>query len=104
MDKKLVLTSLRNVVLAGAYIFGISQFMFYGENLFKGVEHTSLMPFMLLLIFVLSVAVVGGLVFGQAVWLFLGNRKLESVKSAIYSVGWLFILTILVVAGLIIFR
>lgn len=104
MNQKLALTTLRNVILAGAYIFGVSQFLFHGENLFKGVEHTSLMPFMMLLIFVTSAAIVGGLVFGQAVWLFLGNKKTDSVKSAAYSVGWLFLLTILVVAGLIIFK
>ncbi len=104
MDKLLILTSLRNVGAAGVYIFGISQFLYYGERLFDNKSYENLMPFLMLLLLSLSAAVVGSLVFGPTVLLFLENKKTESIKSAMYSVLWLFVLTVSVVAGLLIVK
>ncbi|NIM46902.1 MAG: hypothetical protein GTN40_01955 [Candidatus Aenigmarchaeota archaeon] len=47
-----------------------------------------------LLLFTLSAAVVGGLVLGKPIYLFLSGQKKESLKTALYTVGWLFIITI----------
>lgn len=98
MSKPLALTTLRNVALAGIYIFGISQFLFYGERIFPDGRYENLIPFMLLLLLSLSAAVVGSLIFGQSVMLFLENKKSESILSAIYSVGWLFGISLVAVA------
>src|SRR4051812_45018195 len=104
MNTKLMVTSFRNVLLAGAYIFGVSQFLFYADRIFAGVGNTHLAPFAFLLLFTLSAAVVGSLVFGQAVVLFFDNKRLESVKSVVYSVGWLFLITVIVITTLIIIK
>ena len=97
----LLLTTLRSIAAAGLYIFAISQLMFYGEHFFnKSIE--SLMPFMMLLLFTLSAAAVGSLVFGQAVMFFLGNNKAEGIKSAGYSIMWLFLISLAVVIILVI--
>jgi len=94
MKNKLLLTSLKNTSLAALYILAVSQLMQNGSKLF-GEKDSALTPFVVLLLFCLSAAVVGGLVFGKTVFLFLEGKKEEGVKSAIYSVGWLGAYTIL---------
>jgi hypothetical protein len=94
MDKKLIKTTLRNVMVAGIYIFAVSQLMYHGNTLF-GKEDNSLMPFVLLLLFSVSAAIVGSLVFGQAIMLFLDKKKKEAVNSAVYSILWLSIITVI---------
>lgn len=101
MDNKLRIISLRNVALAGLYIFGVSQFMFYAEKLLADVGDHNLAPFAFLLLFSLSAAVVGSLIFGQAIAFFLEGRRSEGLKSAVYSILWLLVLTILVIIGLV---
>jgi len=94
MNKKLLLITLRNTSIAALYIFIVSQIMQNGSKLF-GETDTMFTPFVVLLLFTLSAAVVGGLIMGKSVFLFLDNKKEESVKAAIYSVGWLGLYTIL---------
>lgn len=101
MDKKIAYSSLRNVLLAGAYIFAVSQLMYYGDDVFGEVD-TNLAPFAFLLLFSVSAAIVGSLVFGPAVMLFLDNKKKESVKAAIYSVLWLLLLTLIAIILLVV--
>jgi hypothetical protein len=88
MKKGIFFTSFRNTTAAGIYIFLVSQLMQNGERLF-GKDDNMLAPFAILLLFSLSAAVVGGLLFGQSIILFLGNKKKEGIKAAIYSIGWL---------------
>lgn len=88
MNKELLVKTFRNTSGAVVYIFLISQLMLNGAKLF-GNKDNMLTPFVMLLLFSLSAAVVGGLVFGQALMLFLENKKSESIKAALYSVGWL---------------
>ncbi|HPF30998.1 MAG TPA: hypothetical protein PLO25_01640 [Candidatus Saccharibacteria bacterium] len=84
----------RNVTLAVVYIFLISQIMTNGDKWF-GNDNQFLAPFVILMLFSLSAAIVGGLVFGESVFLFFDNKKNESIKSAICSIGWLAIYTTL---------
>jgi hypothetical protein len=104
MNMPLLLASLRNVLGAGLYVFGISQFLNYAGKIFDGPGNEYLAPFGFLLLLSLSVAVMGSLIFGQAVILFLDNKKSESIKAAMYSVGWLFVITLAVFAALIIIK
>jgi hypothetical protein len=91
--KELALKTLRNTAGAAIYIFLVSQIMQNGERLF-GKTDNMFTPFAVLMLFTLSAAVVGGLVFGQAVYLFLDNKKKESVQAAIYSIGWLLVIAL----------
>lgn len=93
MSNKLLVTTFRNTIFAILYIFLISQIMINGENWFAGANNT-IGSFVILLLFCLSAAVVGGLVFGESVLLFFDNKKKESIKAAIYSVGWLGLYTL----------
>ena len=99
----IALTTFRNTIGAIAYIFLVSQIINNGELLFGNSENSFLGPFAILLLFVLSAAVVGGLLFGQAIYLFFEGKRKDSIKSAIYSIGWLFVITATVFVGLVIF-
>lgn len=103
MNKELLLKTFRNTSAAAAYIFVVSQIMQNGEKLFGKVD-SALTPFVVLLLFSLSAATVGGLVFGQTVILFLENKKREGLKAAVYSVLWLGLYTLLGLAILILIK
>lgn len=99
---KLLFKTFRNSSLAAIYIFLVSQLMIHGNGLF-GKTNDSVGSFVVLLLFSFSAAVVGGLVFGESIILFLGHKRRESIKAAIYSVGWLGAYTVLGLLLLIIF-
>lgn len=94
--------SFQNTMGAMAYIFLVSLIMTNGEKLFG--KNNLLAPFVILLLFSLSAAVVGGLVFGPAVLLILKNEKSEGIKSAFYSVAWLASYTLLGICLLLLFK
>jgi len=104
INQKILLYSLRNILAAGLYIFGVSQVLSHGNQLFGEVDNRTLAPFAFLLLFVLSAAVVGSLIFGQAIYYFFDKRKKESLEMAFYSIGWLFVLTIIVLTLLVLLR
>jgi hypothetical protein len=92
MDKRLIFVTFRNTLGAALYIMLVSLLMGNGIKLFG--PDSLLTPFVILLLFTLSAAVVGSLVFGQSVMLFLDNKKKESVMAAVYSIGWFAVYTI----------
>lgn len=71
-----------------AYIAFVSLFMFFGEELF-GKEDTYLMPIVFLTLFTLSAAVVGSLMFGKPVMLYLDGKKRDAVQLAGATIGFL---------------
>lgn len=99
MNKNLLLKTFRNTIAAAAYIFAVSQIMQNGDRIF-GVEDNMLAPFGFLLMFVLSAAVVGGLIIGYPIYLFFDGKKKESVTALFYSVGWLALYTVIVLSVL----
>lgn len=103
MKKELLVKTFKTTTGAAVYIFLVSQIMQNGEKLFGKVDN-ALTPFVVLLLFSLSAATVGGLVFGQTVLLFIENKKLEGIKAAVYSVMWLGFYTLLGLAILIIIK
>ncbi len=102
MNKNLLVKTLRNSTLAVIYIFLVSQLMLNGDKLFGDVNN-DFGPFVILMLFSLSAAVVGGLIFGESVILFLDNKRRESIMAAIYSVGWLGAYTLLGLLTLMVF-
>lgn len=61
-------------------------------------------PVAFLMLFVVSAAICGLLVFGRPVYLFLNGQKREGVKLALYTIGFLFIETVIVLAVLALAR
>ena len=94
MHKKILVSSLKNTFIAVVYIFMVSQVMQYGENWF-GKEDNNFTPFALLLLFSLSAVIVGYLIVGQTIFLFLDGQKRESQLSILYSIGCLGIFTLI---------
>ena len=61
-------------------------------------------PIAMLLLFTVSAAICGLLVFGRPVYMFLNGQKTESVKLTLYTVGFLFLETALFFVGLATFK
>lgn len=79
-----------------AYISFVSFLMFNVEKVFGEKEDTFLAPVAFLLLFTLSAAIVGMLVFGRPVMLYLDGKKKEAMNFAGTTVGFLFIEAIFV--------
>lgn len=82
-----------------AYISLVAQIMRHGEALF-GKMQNFWGPVGFLMLFTLSAAVVGLLVFGRPAYLFLNGLKREGVKQALYTIGFLFMETVLLLTVL----
>ncbi|MBI4709088.1 MAG: hypothetical protein HY764_02725 [Candidatus Portnoybacteria bacterium] len=94
-NSKLALWGAINSLGAFVYILIVAWIMFNGEKIF-GKMNNFLGPVALLLLFVLSATIVGALVLGRPVFLYLGGSKSDAVKLLSYTVGYLLILTIIV--------
>ena len=82
-----------------AYVSLVVIVMFNGTTLF-GTMDNFWGPMAMLLLFIVSAAITGSLVFGRPVYLFITGFKSESVKLALYTIGFLFLETIIVLSGL----
>jgi SNF family Na+-dependent transporter len=94
-NSKLVLNGFLNAVGVTIYIVCVSFIMRNGEKIF-GKMNNFLGSVAFLLLFVLSAAITGTLVFGRSVLLYLESRKDEAVKLFFYTIGWIFVITLCV--------
>lgn len=67
---------------------------------FTAEQFQTWVPIAILLLFTLSAAICGSLVFGRAAYLFLNGMKREGVTLAGVTIGWLFVFTIIVFVAL----
>ena len=78
------------------YVFIVANVMLNGG---KWVGNDSQLgpfaPFAILMLFVLSAAIVGMLVFGKPALWYLDGKKKEAVRLALYTVGWLCVIVLL---------
>ncbi|MEA3248801.1 MAG: hypothetical protein U9Q03_00390 [Patescibacteria group bacterium] len=74
------------------YTAAVSWLLMHGERLFGTGQHL-MQPVAVLMLLVLSVALVGTLIFGYPVWLYLESKKKESVKMLVATLVFLFLLT-----------
>lgn len=92
---KIVLFSLLHALGVVVYIVGIRYAIELSSNLFTGsAEFSGFILVLLLLVF--SVAVMAVLVFGRPVYLFLNGMKSEAIKFLLYTLGWMFVLLVIV--------
>jgi hypothetical protein len=82
-----------------AYIALVATFMRYANRLF-GTEDTILTGIAFLLLLCVSAAVVGSLVFGYPVVLFLNGQKKEGIAMAVSTIGWMAVEMIVVLGVL----
>lgn len=90
----LIIRGLLHALGVAVYIASVAFLMTNVERIFGDVEPGILGPMSFLMLFVLSAAIVGLLVFGKPVMLYLDGMKQEAIQLVIYTVGWLALLTI----------
>jgi len=89
--------------LAAVYIVAVAQFMAHAEIWF-GKEDNAVTPVVVLLLFTLSVLVVGGLVIGKPIFLYIDGKKKDAVWMLIDSGLWLFLFFIIALVVLYIVK
>ena len=102
-NKKLLTWSFINSAGVLIYISAVAGLVLNGEKIFGKMEHIW-GPIAFLLLFVFSALVTGLLVLGRPVYLFLDGFKKEAVKMLLYTVGWMFLITLLVLVTNIILK
>ena len=73
-----------------AYIIFISFLLVNGDKLFGSLTNSILGPIVYLLLLTLSAALVGLLIFGRPVMLYLDGKKKEAMEFVAATVGFLF--------------
>jgi hypothetical protein len=92
--------SLGHAVLVLVYISSVAWLMTNAETILGEAEETFLIPVAMLMLLVLSAAVMGLLVFGRPILMYLDGKKREAVMFLGYTLGWLTLLTFLVFIAL----
>lgn len=94
MEKnRIIYLSLGHALATATYVVIVAFFMSAADDLMKEASNSVVIIGMLLL-FTVSAAITGLLVFGRPVYLFLEGNKKEAIHFALYTVGWLLVLTI----------
>jgi len=95
MKNKPVVHSLGHAALVFMYVSGVSWLLFNSERFFgNNKPDTFWIPVMMLMLFVLSAAIVGTLVLGRPILMYLDGQKKEAVHFLSYTLGWLFLITL----------
>ena len=82
-----------NSFFAFLYIVLVAFFMSNASKMFGNDDKGIIAPIAVLLLLVLSVSVMGILIFGKAILMYLEGEKKDAVKLVIYNVICLFIIT-----------
>lgn len=91
-NKKIWQIAIIDGVLTGIYVVGVATFMTYANTLF-GSANNVFGGAAILMLFVLSAVIVGGLVIGQPLMMYLDGAKHEAVKTFAWTILVLFVLT-----------
>lgn len=94
-NSKLILYGLVHALGIAVYVFGIALLIQNGGKIF-GQMNNLFGPVAFLLLFVLSAAITGALALGKPVILYLNKQKREAIKLFLYTVGWIFVMTLIV--------
>jgi hypothetical protein len=93
--KEIIMWSFINSVGVLVYVALVATIIQNGEKIFGKMKNFA-GPIAFLLLFVFSALVTGLLVLGRPVYLFLDGSKKEAVKMLLYTVGWMFLIMVLV--------
>jgi len=99
MKNQLLKTAILNSLAVAIYIFLVAVLMTNGNQLFGQVTGI-LGGVSMLLLFTLSALVVGSLVLGKPIMLYLDGSKKEAVKLLMYIISFLALITIIFFAVL----
>lgn len=99
--KNYLVKTLPNALAATAYVSLVAFIMFNAEKI-VGQPDSFIGPVAILMLFVTSAAIMGILVFGQPVMLYLDGKKKSAIYTLFATVTWLAIITTSILTGLII--
>ena len=99
---KLIKLSLFKALLAVLYVSAVAWFMSNGEKLFGEDEGFST-GIAILLLFVISASVMGFLILGRPLMLYLDGFKKEALKLFYFTIAWLALIAALIFTSLAIF-
>jgi len=106
-NSKLIGQAALNALGVAVYVFLVSLVINNAAVIFGPMNPASnkiIAPIAFLLFFVFSALLTGGLVLGKPITLYLDGQKKEGVKMLIYTGACLFILLIIIFAGLILIK
>lgn len=86
---KLVSRSFFNALGTAVYITALAEIFFNIQRIFGNKPDNVTDPIIVLMVFVISAAVTGGLVLGKPVLMYLDNQKADAIRLFIYTVCWL---------------
>lgn len=96
----IIKTSIVNAIATTVYIIIVVSFIFSLQVL-APKEDIVIIPIAMLLLFVCSAAITGFLVFGKPVMLYIDGKKREAVSLLGYTLGILFLITLIIFIFLI---
>lgn len=99
---KLIKISLINSVLAALYVSAVAFLMSNGEKFF-GNNNNVFGGIAILLLFVISATVMGSLILGRPVLMYLDGLKKEALKLFYLTTAWLVLIAALIFIGLVIY-
>lgn len=96
MKNNPIVQSLIHAVLAVIYISLVALIMSNGERIFGGGPDTIWIPIALLTLFVLSAAIMGVLILGRPILMYVDGHKTAALKFFGYTLGWLALILVAV--------
>lgn len=93
---QLLLQAVASALEVLLYVVFVAWILRNGEKIFGAMTDSLWGPALFLLLFVLSAAVVGLLIFGRPAYLFLTGNRSEAVRLILYTIASLFITVIIV--------
>lgn len=92
--KKILNYALSNAFGTAVYVSLVATFLYFAGQ-FNQPDKTILIPTAMLMLLVLSVAIVGSLLFGRPLIWYLDGKKKDAIKLLLWTLGTFLILTIL---------
>ena len=92
--KKITQMGLLSALGVVIYTSAVVELMNNAERIFGSMQGF-VGPLSFLLLIVLSVAIVGTLIFAKPILMYIDNAKKEAIKLLLYTLGWLFLATII---------
>lgn len=100
MNKKITQYAVLHAIGTAVYISLVASVMSNAEAMFGKVDNTTLAPIGFLMLFVVSAAITGLLVFARPLAWYLDGKKKEGIKLAITTVAFLVLITLVVLIAL----
>jgi hypothetical protein len=96
-NKKIIGFGFLSAACVCLYVWLVAFFMNHASNWFGTQDKGVLTPMLALMLLVLSAAIVGTLVFGLPVYVFLSGDKKGGIKQLFFNLLWLFVFVMIFV-------